>query len=82
MILALEEAAPFADSVRVFADSELMVKQINGIYRVKNEGLKGLYAIAVKLIEGFTSFEISHVRREFNSDADKLANEAIDTRDA
>lgn len=81
LILALEEAAPLTDRVRVFADSELMVKQIKGIYRVKNEGLKGLYAIATKLIEGFSSFEISHVRREFNSEADQLANEAIDNRD-
>ena len=82
LILALEEAAPMTDSVRVFADSELMVKQIKGIYRVKNEALKGLYAIATKLIESFSSFEISHVRREFNSEADQLANEAIDKRDA
>ncbi|MBE9531251.1 MAG: ribonuclease HI family protein [Proteobacteria bacterium] len=82
LILALEEAQSLGcSSVSVFADSELVVKQIKGIYRVKNEGLKGLYAIATKLITQFSSFKISHVRRELNSEADRLANEAIDQRD-
>ncbi|MEE8574021.1 MAG: ribonuclease HI family protein [Thermodesulfobacteriota bacterium] len=79
LILALEEAASIGcTDLSVFADSELMVKQINGLYKVKNEGLKGLYAIAKKFIETFDSFEIAHVRREFNGEADRLANEAID----
>jgi ribonuclease HI len=82
LILALEEAKGLGcESVSVFADSELVVKQIKGIYRVKNEGLKGLYAIAIKLASQFTSFKIAHVKRELNSEADKLANEAIDLRD-
>ncbi len=82
LILALEEALSLGcETVSVFADSELVVKQIKGIYRVKNEGLKGLYAIAIKLIEQFSSFKITHVPREQNHEADKLANEAIDQRD-
>jgi ribonuclease HI len=79
LILALEEAVSLGCSaVDVFADSELMVKQMRGEYRVKNEALKGLHAIAKKLVESFRDFSISHVRREFNSEADGLANEAID----
>jgi ribonuclease HI len=82
LILALEEARSLGcNSVSVFADSELVVKQIKGIYKVKNEGLKGLYAIAAKLITQFSSFKIAHVKREFNGEADRLANEAIDLRD-
>jgi ribonuclease HI len=82
LILALEEAIELGcKSISVFADSELMVKQINGVYRVKNEGLKGLYAIAIKLVHQFETFRITHVKREFNGEADRLANEAIDNRD-
>lgn len=82
LILALEEAQGLGcETISVFADSELVVKQIKGIYKVKNEGLKGLFAIATKLIDQFSSFKITHVPREQNHEADKLANEAIDQRD-
>ncbi len=82
LILALEEAQSLGcASVSVFADSELVVKQIKGVYKVKNEGLKGLYAIAIKLIDQFSSFKITHIPREQNHEADRLANEAIDQRD-
>lgn len=66
-------------NVKVFADSELMVKQLNGVYKVKSEDLKPLYTKAIVLSKGFDSFEISHVYRENNSLADSLANEAIDS---
>ncbi|TAN61860.1 ribonuclease HI family protein [bacterium] len=66
-------------NVKVFADSELMVKQLNGAYKVKSEDLKPLYMKAIALSKGFDSFEISHVYRENNSLADSLANEAIDS---
>ena len=62
----------------VYADSELLVKQINGQYRVKNEGLKPLFVRALKLLRGFSSFKVAHVRREFNIDADEMANQAMD----
>jgi ribonuclease HI len=79
LVTALEEAVGLgAHSVRIFADSELMVKQIKGQYRVKNEGLKPLYAKAISIIDGFEKFSITHVLRAKNKDADKLANEAID----
>lgn len=67
--------------VTVYADSELLVKQVNGAYRVKNEGLKPLFARAVKLLRSFDAFKVVHVRREQNADADEMANQAMDARD-
>jgi ribonuclease HI len=66
--------------LRVCADSELVVRQMNGIYRVKNEGLKPLFASAQKLVKCFASAEVTHVRREQNAAADELANLAMDGR--
>jgi len=66
--------------LRVCADSELVVRQMNGIYRVKNEGLKLLFARAQALLRRFASVEIMHVRREQNAAADELANTAMDGR--
>jgi probable phosphoglycerate mutase len=65
-------------SLHVKADSELMVKQMLGVYRVKNPGLQPLYAEARRLIVRIGRVEFEHVRREFNQDADRLANEAMD----
>jgi ribonuclease HI len=67
-------------NVTVYADSELLVKQVNGQYRVKNEGLKPLFTKALKLLRGFSSFKVAHVRREQNVDADEMANQAMDAR--
>lgn len=81
LVAALEAAQGLRISkVRVFADSELMVKQLTGVYRVKSPELKPLYEKAKGLLEGFTEFGITHVYREANSLADSLANEAIDER--
>jgi ribonuclease HI len=81
ILIALEAAqASGLSSVRILADSELMVKQLNGVYRVKSEGLKPLYERARGLIKGFKECKIAHVYREDNSMADALANEAIDSR--
>src|SRR5207244_3366248 len=60
------------------SDSELMVKQMNGAYRVKNEGLRPLYQQAVALCKHFDSVTIQHIYREENSQADALCNEAMD----
>lgn len=80
-IWGLENVAALGYSdVTVMADSELLVKQINGQYRVKNEGLKPLYARAIGLIRGFAKHRVTHVRREFNEAADAMANEAMDLR--
>ena len=68
------------EQLHVYADSELVVKQIQGEYQVKNEDIRPLYEHAQRWIALIPSFSISHVRREFNKEADKLANLAMDTR--
>jgi len=67
-------------SLEIQSDSELLVKQMNGDYRVKNADLIGLYGEAKQLAGKFRTVEIVHVRREQNKDADKLCNEALDGR--
>jgi len=68
------------EELHVFADSELVVKQINGEYQVRNEGIRPLYETAQRWIVLIPRFTISHIRREQNKEADKLANHAMDTR--
>jgi ribonuclease HI len=65
-------------TLHVRADSELMVKQMKGVYRVKNPGLQPLYEQARSLARQLGKVSFEHVRREFNKDADRLANEAMD----
>jgi ribonuclease HI len=80
-ITGLERAVQLgASSVRLFADSELIVKQINGLYKVKNEGLKPLHARARELIAKIASVEVQYIPREQNKEADSLANKAIDEK--
>jgi ribonuclease HI len=67
------------EELEVFADSELVVKQIKGEYQVKNEGIRVLYDSALRWITLIPRFSISHVRRENNKEADRLANLAMDT---
>ncbi len=69
-----------ASDVLVRADSELVVKQLNGAYRVKNEGLKPLFVQAQESRRRFGRVVFEHVRREDNAEADALANEAMDGR--
>lgn len=79
LIMGLEAARSMGvATVRVFADSELMVKQINGVYKVKSPALTPLYERAKLLTKTFASFKIMHVFREDNAAADALANEALD----
>jgi ribonuclease HI len=66
------------DELVVYADSELVVKQINGEYQVRNEGIRPLYDSAQRWINLVPTFSIQHIRREKNKDADKLANFAMD----
>ena len=78
LIRGLEEAMVLnAKEVNCFSDSELLVKQINGEYKVKNEGLTPLHYHAKSLINKFKTFKISHTYREENKEADKLANAAL-----
>lgn len=64
--------------VHVRADSELLVKQMRGEYKIKNEGLKPLAARARLLIMQLGRVDFEHVRREFNKDADALSNLGMD----
>ena len=66
-----------AEQVELQADSELIVRQIEGRYRVRHPDLKPLFAEAMKRIGRFRSFRIRHVRREFNKAADRLVNVAL-----
>lgn len=64
--------------LRVESDSELLVRQMEGRYRVKSPDLRPLHERAVKLARAFEAFEIAHVPREKNREADRLVNEALD----
>ena len=66
------------DRLRVRSDSELLVKQMRGEYRVKHPALQGLWEQARRLVHRIGDVQFEHVRREFNKDADRLANEAMD----
>ena len=78
LICGLEEAIALgAHEVIVNMDSELVARQMNGEYRVKNEDIKPLFEKALGILKGFNSFEIHHVDRSKNKEADKLANKAI-----
>jgi ribonuclease HI len=67
-----------AKRLRVISDSELMVKQIKGQYKVKNPGLFPLWEEARRLERSLDRFEITHTLRAGNAEADRLANEAMD----
>ncbi len=79
LILGLEEALKKqCRRLHIFLDSELLVKQINGSYRVKSAHLKMLMQDVKKLLSSFDGYTIEHIARSYNQDADRLANEAID----
>ena len=67
-----------ARRLQILADSELMVHQLNGRYRVRNPGLLPLWQAATKALEEFDAWSISHVDRSLNAEADRLASQAID----
>ena len=71
--------AELTDSLlQIRMDSELVVKQIKGEYRVKNEKLKSFYTDIKSVLAQIPNWNIQHVRRELNKEADKLANAALD----
>ena len=79
LIAALKEAFKLgATQASVFLDSELVVKHLNGKYRVKKDTLKPLYREAAGLLARFTGFTLKHVPRAQNAEADRLANAAFD----
>jgi len=81
LLLGLEEAQRLGvKKLRVLADSELMVKQLTGLYRVKAPHLIPLWRAALFALKKFEAWTIAHVPREENHLADKAANRAIDQK--
>jgi ribonuclease HI len=81
LIAGLEAAAPLrAHTVHVRADSLLVIKQLRGEYRVKNENLRGLHAEARALLRAYRDVDLQHVPRAQNAEADALVNAALDAR--
>ena len=79
LLMGLDEALRLGVTrLRVESDSELMVRQLNGVYRVKHEKLIPLFHQATALLRRLDACHIIHVRREHNRVADELANRAID----
>lgn len=67
-------------ALKVLSDSELLVKQMKGQYRVKNPGLLELYDRARVMVRKLQHFSINHVLREYNREADRLVNKVLDSR--
>jgi ribonuclease HI len=79
LIAALEYALQHGPkALKLISDSELLVRQIKGIYQVKNPTLKDLHGRAQELIAQLEWFSIGHALREHNQEADRLANQAMD----
>jgi ribonuclease HI len=79
LLIALEQAlARGYKSVLLRADSELLVRQLEGRYRVKSANLQPLHAQALALLARFETWQAEHVPRSANTEADRLANKAID----
>jgi ribonuclease HI len=81
LAVALEHSGAVSSGITVYADSELLVKQMTGAYRVKHPNLKPLHDRACRLSSRFATVRFRHVRREYNEEADGLANEAMDLRE-
>lgn len=80
-ILGLKEAEKLGGNIlSLYADSELLVNQIKGTYKVKDKKLKLLFDKAKKHLSKFIQYEIFYIKREENRDADRLANKAIDCK--
>lgn len=78
LLLGLREAKRLGGAtLRIFTDSELIERQIKGVYRVKDLKLKALHKAVLQDLKTFLSFEIRSIPREENKEADRLANQAI-----
>lgn len=66
------------DRLRLYADSELVVQQIKGAYRVKERSLRSLYSQVMSMLARYRDWSIQHIPREENQEADRLANQALD----
>jgi ribonuclease HI len=80
LLLAIERATDLgAPEVELIGDSELVVKQVKGEYKVKDPAMRELHAAVHRALRGFDSWSIRHVRRERNAEADRLVNRALDS---
>jgi len=80
LILGLETARKLGmRRLRISLDSELVVKQLQGSYKVKSPTLRPLYDMVRSHLKHFSDYDIVHIRRELNTEADRLANQAIDS---
>ena len=78
LIAALQQAKKMGGTqLEIRADSELMIRQLNGRYKIKSAGLKPLYIEATQLLTKFETVSLKHIPRELNAEADKLANDAV-----
>jgi ribonuclease HI len=81
LLLGLDRALELgATDLEVLADSQLVIRQLSGIYRVRNEGLRPLFERAKSLLARFRRVELRHIPREMNAAADEMSNRAIDER--
>jgi ribonuclease HI len=81
LLLGLKRARELdVNEVEVFADSELMIRQLGGRYQVKSPSLRPLYVEALAVLNGFERVKLVHVPREMNRAADEMTNRAIDER--
>lgn len=81
VIRAVEEAIQLGGrDLKIFSDSELLVRQINGQYKVKSENIKPLYGRVRDLLGKLNGWKVRHVKREMNVDADAVVNQAIDRK--
>ncbi len=81
LLLGLREAKRLrGDRIKIFTDSQLVERQIKGVYRVKNLNLRTLHGRVIQNLKAFSSCEIESVPREENEEADRLANQAIQRR--
>jgi ribonuclease HI len=79
LLKGIERAAVHgASELELIGDSQLVVRQVEGRYKVKNAGMKELHEQVKRALRDFDSWSIRHVRRAENADADRLVNEALD----
>jgi ribonuclease HI len=79
LLLGIERAAAFgAGELELVGDSELIVRQVNGKYKVKDATMRELHTEVKRALSDFDEWSIRHVRREENAEADRLVNEALD----
>jgi len=83
LLLGIERAADLgASELELIGDSELIVRQVKGEYKVKDATLRELHGEVMKALRPFESWSIQHVRREQNAEADRLVNQVLDGSEA